>query len=929
MARKLRGKSYTWEIGDDPIGSGDAGEVYSVICLEDPSLVGVMKKPARIATGGTIQRQANQIAQEALALARLNGLPNCKAHPPRLLDTAPDFTQGSANFFMVSESAPGEDLANMLAESRQSGKPFPRRVIITVLDALFDLFSRAHKAGVLWNDVKLDHIYWHNLTGDVAVIDWGNAQFLDNENDTTRRTPPRWEDYQQLVDTLGTFLKGTAPELYADLGWEEFEDKELDLPKVSVLARRIAYQQELVGLRVMEYQSLIRVEISEEPSLDRLQKIVDYQHRLNQIGAPWDSKAVLEFSQTLILESLANGSRQSAIKAVSITWELFGESLDLHWHLIREYFRKLDIISHPSLYDLVKMTMNQSWSGSLWILVNIARENGLPEWWDQLVPVLRQKALGTAVRQPYQIGLSVLEFIHMQGSGRQEQIEELSKILKNWHTYGEDAQENPFDYRSLDFIQKEANLPRHLIMESKSSFAIGQKVLRDVIKAWDNMDWDALQKALQQVICWDPDRWGIISLAENVDDFMNWLERLYQGPEYGVEPSIFFTEMIGKRPKVEQILGSPGWFLGLDNMLKVLMHGQPVSNAAAAVNHWCPWLLAYETLYGPIQKYSKDEELVLETLRHFSKHLKNWSDLDAGLKSVGQNAPQYLPSCKKIINNFNAIANLNIDISNIAENCQNPPHETLRESCEAALTLKNWRGALGEKDYHRALSILDESSYHDWRFIDHAHEVTALWINQVQPLLKTLLDHPESIKSQTSDSQTQRLYTIYKNFKELKNIWEKIYTGGISSQLLDTITSLADSNRSNFLEWRRVYEHSKDRLSSLVYYFDLEPIRLVSDNFLRISQHSRQARLGFSKLQAAEHIPFITVIQISENILDHLLKVEELLKTNKENRRFPGWLSTIQQINNAQTQSEMRDYVLKMSPNNPLYAWLVQSLLAQ
>jgi len=305
VARTLKGKSHTWQIGDKPIGSGDAGEVYTVTCLEDPELDGVMKKPNRIATGGTIQRQANQIAKESLALSRLNGLPKCKAHPPKLLDLAPDFTQGTANYFMVSEAANGEDMAKMLTESRQSGKPFPRRVIITVLDALFDLFARAHKAGVLWNDVKLDHIYWHNPTGEVAVIDWGNAQFLDGDKVSGRQALPRWEDYQQLVNTLGSFLKGSAPELYADLGWEEFEAKELGLPLVSVLARRIAYQQELVGLRVMEFQSLIRVELSEEPSLERLQKIVDYQTRLNEIGAPWDSETVLEYGKSLIITLLA------------------------------------------------------------------------------------------------------------------------------------------------------------------------------------------------------------------------------------------------------------------------------------------------------------------------------------------------------------------------------------------------------------------------------------------------------------------------------------------------------------------------------------------------------------------------------------------------------------------------------------------------
>jgi hypothetical protein len=68
LAKSVQGEKYTWQMGDDPIGSGDAGEVYTVSCVQEPELTGVLKKPARIATGGTIQRQAQQIAQESMAL---------------------------------------------------------------------------------------------------------------------------------------------------------------------------------------------------------------------------------------------------------------------------------------------------------------------------------------------------------------------------------------------------------------------------------------------------------------------------------------------------------------------------------------------------------------------------------------------------------------------------------------------------------------------------------------------------------------------------------------------------------------------------------------------------------------------------------------------------------------------------------------------
>lgn len=928
MARKFKGNSYTWQISDDPIGSGDAGEVYSVTCLEDPSLVGVMKKPARIATGGTIQRQANQIAQESMALARLDGLPNCKAHPPRLLDTAPEFTNGSANFFMVSESAPGDDLAEMLTESRQSGKPFPRRVIITVLDALFDLFARAHKAGVLWNDVKLDHIYWHNLTGQVAVIDWGNAQFLDRDMETGQRSLPRWEDYQQLVDTLGTFLKGTAPELYADLGWEEFEGKKLDLPLISVLARRIAYQQELVGLRVMEYQALIQVEISEEPSLERLQKIVEHQHKLNQIGAPWDSDAVLDYSKSLILDSLVHGERQKAIKATSIIWDLFNENLDLPWHLLREYFRNLDIISHHLLYDLVNATIHQNWSNAVWTLAAIAQEKGPSEWWENLIPVLRQKALGSAIQRPYKIGGSIQEFMQSQETITDDRLDKIQKIIQGWRIHGEQTEETPFDYGLLKIIQRESALPKHLLREAKACFAAGQNAVREVIKSWDNMNWDALRKALRQVVSWDPDRWSILSLAEDVDAFESWLDKLYEGPPLDVKPEIFFDHILDQRPKVERFLGSPSWLASLDNLLIALKQGQPVSEITVMVNHWCPWLLAYETLYGPVQKSTEDENLVHEALSHFSKHVKNWSDIDHGLEIVKQNAPQFHPTCKKIIKNFHSIGNLNINISTLAENCQKPPHKELREICEVFLTLTNWRGALGEKEYQSALKILDQSEHLDWRVIDHAQKVTLQWIEEIQPALQSMLAEETPFELKVIDEQTQKLSIITEQFHDLREIWQRIYTGGINNQLLENLSNLADSNRPSFLEWRRFFEHTKDRLRSLLYYYDLELIRQISDNFLRISQHGRQAVHSIYEFQDIEHKPFMSVIQSGEQMLIHLLKMEEILIPNIEERKISKWVVDIQKINHAQTHSEIRDYVLNLSPNHPLYAWLVQSLLA-
>ncbi len=928
MARTFKGRSYTWRIGDQAIGSGDAGQVYAAACLEDPSLKAVMKKPAHIATGGTIQRQAGQIAQESLALARLEGLPRCKAHPPRLLDLAPEFTQGTANFFMVSEAAPGKDMASMLAESRLNGKPFPRRVIITVLDALFDLFARAHRAGVLWNDVKLDHIYWHNPTGQVAVIDWGNAQFLDQPQDKTRRALPRWEDYQQLVNTLGSFLQQNAPELYVDLGWEEFQDKELDLPQVSVLARRIAYQQQVIGLRVMEYQSLIRVVLSADPTIDGLNKIGNYSQRLDEIGATWDKNSVLNYAKSLVIKALADGDTNSAIITTTIAWDMFEDSLDLSWYLLREYFRLPDLIAHKSLYQLGRSTLNENWDLALWTLTTIAHKKQNPDWWEHLMPVLRQKAVGNAISRPYQIGLSLMAWLQSQGTQKENNAEKISEILKNWQLKGAATEGSPFDYLLLDFIQNEPDIPKNILSEAKQCFAEGQEALRELVKAWQNMAWDNFPKALRKFINWDPDRWGIIELSESIETLRTWTINLYEGPSRGADIPIFMEEIIKNRPRLEKILGNSPWLKSLDRMLESLKNGKPVLKHQIEVTHWCPWLLNYRTIYDE-HRVNADDEIVENTLLHFTKHLKNWSDLDTGLEDVRRDAPQYHPSSKKLLNHFQAITNLNADVSIITADCQIAPHPRLDDTCQVLHTLVFWRDALAEKDYLKALSLLKSADHQDWRIIDHARETTTSWIDEIQPLLTAIADQELPPEDTSPGKENQKLINIANECHELKENWKFIYNAGINAQLLEKLTKLADANRSGFLEWRRSFEHTGDRFFALLYHFDLERIRSISDDLLRLSQHSRQANLSFSELSSGEELPFGTLMHTSSRLLNHLRKIEAVLVTSKEDTQFEKWIDELKAIDNAKTLSKRREIVISMPNDHPLYAWLVQSMLTQ
>lgn len=929
MAQTIQGKNHTWRLGDAPIGSGDAGEVYAVISTDQPELMGVLKKPARIATGGTIQRQSGQIAREGLALSQLDGLPKCKAHPPALLDRAPEFTEGTANFFIVSEAAPGVDLATLLTQARQAGKPFPRRVIITALDALFDLFARAHRAGVLWNDVKLEHIYWDNNTGGIAVIDWGNAQFLET-HESAPRSLPRWEDYRQMIDTLGAFLQQSAPELYEDLGWAAFQGSELDLPRISILARRIAYQQEVVALRVMEYQSLIRVILAADPSLAGLQKIQTYQQILEKIGAPWESDSVLAYGRRLVMQSLSAGESQTAIRVTSLIWDLFGETLNLAWHLLREYFRDPEILSDSKLSELVNATLRENWSAAIRALALIARNTGQSPWWDQLIPVLRQKALGLVTPPPYQSCQHLLTWLKNSGTATPEQAMQCETILEQWRQKGGDLQESPFDYDVLDLMQSDLSIPRRIRTELKTSFDAGEEAIRELLQAWVNMNWEGLPKAFRRVIGWDPDRWGVIELEEAVTHFQSWLDQLYDGPTREDTPAAFMRQHLADRPQIEQLLGTPSWLQTLLQMLAKISRGANLADFEPGIQTWCPWLLGLSSLHDEqAQRTTMDEAEIRKVLAGFVKHLQTWIDIDSSLLSVRDKAPTYFPNCKRLANAYECLFQLNANLDALEADSQSCAHPELAPACDVLQTLIAWRRTLLEQDAEDTLAVLSETPETDWRILTHAKAKTIQWLDQTLPLLDLFTASPRFAGEKPQAKNPTTLQNAVNHWIELHKVWRRVYEGGLHMRLMDTLEESIESARATFFAWRHQLEHTDDPVEALLYHAWLARVREISDVLLRLAQHSRQAKLSFTALAEETDLPLPSQIRAGENLLDHFAAIEVLLLGEDNDRQFPGWHSAFEALAREGNAEQRREKILALPSDHPLYAKLVQSVLAK
>jgi hypothetical protein len=72
-------------------------------------------------------------------------------------------------------------------------------------------------AGVIWNDVKPDHLYWNPSDSCLTIIDWGNSKFLESDSVTKDRQFSVLDDYRQFLQEMGSFLSEANPGLYSFL----------------------------------------------------------------------------------------------------------------------------------------------------------------------------------------------------------------------------------------------------------------------------------------------------------------------------------------------------------------------------------------------------------------------------------------------------------------------------------------------------------------------------------------------------------------------------------------------------------------------------------------------------------------------------------------------------------------------------------------
>ncbi len=608
------------------LGEGDAGEVYLVESLLEKQ-VAILKRPSKSAFASDMIRQTAQITNEAKILKALSAYldlePGVGVRVPHLIDQSRPGTTFSDRLFIIIERAEGFDLSMLARTERmgslsgteisaeqsdekrflqtlaQHGAPasFSNRILLNILNNLFEMFSRIHNqgfdidgipaAGILWNDVKPEHLYWDPLRTKLTVIDWGNGQFLERDGATRDRRFTPLDDYRQLLEAFGGFMQTSAPHLLRQLDWPASAlPHEITPELIQNLRERVweALQKELEGLNDARRRELELLRSTGQPdsvSKYPLKELESIHQQIISYGELPDYAGSLYFAMDHATRFAQQGLMEEVQEICEWANGLPGcdpDSLRLCATLARMASRSLDKTQRAALSQSVKDALAQDWPGVLWNLVSALRGSPEPDWWHELVNRVRQQALGEQAGevQPLMIArrtlltlVAALEKLHDQGGPSGDptvlRLQALVKhlreeIVPSWMHIDPAPPFSNLAYSDIDEILDEIGI---FLPDARYNLDLALESPRRqvllVLQDWERGQFEAASQNLRQVLLWDPDRKRVLRAEQALKDTPAWLAKVHAGPQNDEHYRHFVTEIEYEGRELRNHIGPAAW----------------------------------------------------------------------------------------------------------------------------------------------------------------------------------------------------------------------------------------------------------------------------------------------------------------------------------------------------------------------------------
>ncbi|MGE5222466.1 MAG: hypothetical protein ACM3PY_08520 [Omnitrophica WOR_2 bacterium] len=649
------------------IGEGDAGEVYLVESLREKKKA-ILKRPQRSSFTADVLRQSSQISTEASILKALAGLRlqggGVRLQIADLLDMSVPGNELTERFFIVIEKAPGIDLNRLVKTVRngRQGEPpgkelllfsekimlagaIPPLLLLRIIYGCFLLFDAIHsrhvqwfndeKFGILWNDIKIDHLFWDPLQNTLTVIDWGNGQFLEQDQVTQDRLYSPLHDYRQFYEVFAKFLAQHSPELLDELNWPvQVHPDAISENDLSELRERISQrlQKETNALMVSRQQETNLI-ASPDPDIVQLAELDEIQNLINTFGEMADYENSTDFLIRLATRLI----RENRFKEFLETSPRLVQSPGIDtgkWDTLSRILQILltdERINQQLIQSALLSGLEGDWTAALWNLYQITWQDNEPARWLELNSLVRQvtKEINPDIPTPFVAACRLLQVLEGQynlllyrvglpsQAPGQKSIPELlptlearigllrNEVVKKW------IESNPvppgagLGYDDVEaVIQDLAELVSGIGNNAGNSLTTLARSLSQprayaqiVLDAWQAKGFKTAQKGLHALLLWDPERRRIFRIDQLLQLAPIWLDEVRKGPDKGEKLQEYALRMEYQGRELRSQVSSAEWLENILDVFRQIRSGKRPGDLVSAGPKLVldlPWLKKYE-----------------------------------------------------------------------------------------------------------------------------------------------------------------------------------------------------------------------------------------------------------------------------------------------------------------------------------------------
>jgi len=822
MPKSVKGQEKTWEI-QELLGEGDAGQVLRV-SADGGQTLGVMKRPVQNVSGGTIVRQAGQIENEGHILEELQGLnarhAGITVTTPLLLDRSIPGTERTANLFVISQEATGTPIDSLLKGIVRGDNVMSQVLVLKILAGLLQMLKAVHARDLIWNDVKMEHVYWDASSSTFCFIDWGNSQKV--QGSAEEKAALFKLDYQQLFPEGVLLIRQTAPELIQEIGWP-LDGKPLSDNELIQLQFRVEYAAEYFAHRVVEYQLLFKKSLENLDDLQGLQDLFSLRRALARLGVEVDDTLSLEASQKVALRYLQSKDFGQAEMVCQLTLQELPANISGKWQSLAVLFRQPNLKSQEAFSDLLEAAVCGQKEAFVWKLMQVPEANLSASIRSQLIVATRsfwepetdpaplcRDELARYADELHMMALRAERF--QTPPDVQSEIQRISQaidqVLASWSVLPEGRQ---LGWQALELKETLQTTPIRPQTELNQAVNLLFGKIREVYKAWGSKALDDTSQALQALLLLDPNQVFLEGIEAEIQKLKSWMAALQAGPEPHLAINRFAQELMAKFPKAHFWLGLPTWLQGLWEQVSALNQSQDLLSLQEQAQNagWdLPWLqLSSSYVELPedwIQNFRMQPEQKA-AVEAFHQALRSGSPRDVSLSQIHALMPAFHSAYAQIDDIYKCLFLQNVQLQSFPamEMFPTEDRQDLEIARQAFAKIEDWKLKSFQNRIWTAPSTKDLTSH--WAIMAELNQVQKDWRNRILPVLTAFKQKDwEHLPDTAPELQNQdTLLKACHSMLAASQEWQKIPSQGIYKELNQEFQyQLANAQTAFFSFWK-------------------------------------------------------------------------------------------------------------------------------